>query len=161
MAWRLPRKEWHAGKVNKAAGNKRAFRKLITSNEQPGVLAYRGRQPIAWCAIAPREKYPALTRSRVLRPVDGQSVWSITCLFVLKPYRRCGVSSRLLQEAAAFAAKKGARTVEGYPVQPTMDRTPDPFIWTGVPSAFRKAGFKEVARRSRTRPIMRLVVKDA
>jgi hypothetical protein len=31
----------------------------------------------------------------------------------------------------------------------------DAFVWTGLASAFRQAGFKEVARRSKTRPIMR------
>jgi len=36
---------------------------------------------------------------------------------------------------------------------------PDVFAWTGFASAFKKAGFKEVIRRSETRPIMRYVVK--
>jgi len=31
----------------------------------------------------------------------------------------------------------------------------DAFVWTGLASAFRRAGCKEVARRSKTRPIMR------
>jgi hypothetical protein len=61
----------------------------------------------------------------------------------------------MLEGAVAFARSRGARIVEGYPVEPFSARAPDPFIWTGTPSAFRKAGFKEVARRSKTRPIMR------
>ena len=108
--------------------------------------------------MAPRRVYSYLDRSRVLKPVDDQDVWSISCLFVLKPYRRQGVSARLLKMAARLAGKRGAKIVEGYPVVPTMERTPDPFVWTGVPSAFRKAGFKEVARRSKSRPIMRYVL---
>jgi hypothetical protein len=32
---------------------------------------------------------------------------------------------------------------------------PDVFAWTGVASAFLKAGFVECGRRSETRPIMR------
>jgi len=51
--------------------------------------------------------------------------------------------------------ERGAKIVEGYPTEPTMEHTPDPFIWTGTPSAFRKAGFREVLRRSKARPIMR------
>ena len=36
---------------------------------------------------------------------------------------------------------------------------PDAFAWTGLSAAFLKAGFKEVARRSETRPIMRFYLK--
>ncbi len=152
MVWRLERKDWVAGK---GARNKKALRELVRSGSAPGVIGYLGRMPIAWCAVAPREEYRALERSRVLKPVDDRPVWSISCLFVLKPYRRKGVSVRMLRAAAEFAIGRGAEIVEGYPVVPAMERTPDPFIWTGVPSAFRRAGFEEVLRRSKTRPIMR------
>jgi GNAT superfamily N-acetyltransferase len=158
MAWRLPRGKWLAGKPKNGAANKRAFKRIVARNEQPGVLAYLGREPIGWCAVAPRERYPALERSRVLQPVDDQPVWSITCLFVFKPYRRHGVSARLLDAAAELAARKGARIVEGYPIEPTMKKTPDPFLWLGTPAAFRRAAFEEVARRSKSRPIMRRVL---
>lgn len=155
MAWRLRNKDWVAGK---GARNKRAFRKMVKSGGRPGLLAYQGREPIAWCSLAPREQYLSLANSRVLKPIDDQPVWSVSCLFVLKRFRRAGVSSRLLRAAVEFAGKRGARIVEGYPVIPTMEKTPDPFIWTGVPSAFLKAGFREVARRSKTRPIMRRTI---
>jgi len=156
MAWRLTNKDWVAGK---GAQNKRALKRLVVSGARPGVIGYAGREPVAWCAVAPRADYSFLARSRVLKPVDDAPVWSISCLFVSKPYRRQGVSSRLLRAAADFAAGRGARIVEGYPVDPTMEKTPDPFLWTGVPSAFERAGFLEVARRSKTRPIMRRVVR--
>jgi len=61
----------------------------------------------------------------------------------------------MLRAAAEFAVKQGATIVEGYPVEPSMASMPDPFVWTGIPSAFRAAGFTEVLRRSKSRPIMR------
>ena len=134
------------------------IKRIVLDGQRPGVVAFLDREPIGWCAVAPRRVYSYLDRSRVLKPVDDQDVWSISCLFVLKPYRRQGVSAGLLKAAARLAGKRGAKIVEGYPVVPTMERTPDPFVWTGVPSAFRKAGFKEVARRSKSRPIMRYVL---
>jgi GNAT superfamily N-acetyltransferase len=155
MFWRLPRKNFDAGK---GAGNKRAFQKIVRSGKKPGVIAYAGREPVAWCAIARREDYVALERSRILQPVDDQRVWSISCLFVKKPYRRRGVSAQLLRAAVEFAAGQGAKVVEGYPVEPSMEKMPDPFLWHGVPSAFLAAGFKEVLRRSKSRPIMRFVI---
>ena len=152
MAWRLEPRAWVAGK---GAGNRRAFRRLVTGGRRPGIIACLDREPIAWCAIAPRRDYPRLERSRVLAPVDDRPVWSISCLFVARPYRRHGVSVRLLRAAAEMAMARGARLVEGYPQQPATAKAPDPFIWTGTASAFRTAGFAEVARRSPNRPIMR------
>ena len=116
---------------------------------------------MGWCAIAPREEFTGLAKSRVLKPIDSEPVWSITCLFVKKPFRRRGVSINLLRAAVDFAAEQGARTVEGYPTAPTMEKTPDPFVYMGVPSAFTAAGFKEVARRSASRPIMRFEIRAA
>jgi GNAT superfamily N-acetyltransferase len=156
MAWRLPNKEWLAGK---GAVNRRAFRKIVASGERPGLLGYLGGRPVAWCSVAPRERFVHLERSRVLKPVDDRPVWSVSCLFVERGFRRMGISARMLRAAAEFAASRGATIVEGYPTLPRMEKIPDPFIWTGTPKAFRRAGFKEVLRRSETRPIMRFIVK--
>jgi GNAT superfamily N-acetyltransferase len=152
MAWRLQRKDWLSGK---GAGNKRALRRLVDGGHKPGILGYVGREVVAWCSVGPREQFAHLERSRVLAPVDDAPVWSVSCLFVKKEHRRRGLSAEMLRAAVEFAGKQGAHAVEGYPVEPTMTKTPDPFVWTGVPSSFRAAGFREVARRSRSRPIMR------
>jgi hypothetical protein len=60
----------------------------------------------------------------------------------------------LLKAAVAHAKEHGAKIVEGYPVEPTETLSGDSG-YTGVVSAFRKAGFVEVLRRSEARPIMR------
>jgi GNAT superfamily N-acetyltransferase len=157
MAWRLPRPSFEA---RKGDGNRRSLRQLVTSGPPPGILAYRAGEPIAWCAVAPRTEYVRLDASRVLAPVDARPVWSISCLFVRKSARRQGVLRRLLRAAAAFAHGEGASIVEGYPVEPGRV-LPDPFVWTGLASAYRAAGFREVARRSPTRPIMRRSFRSA
>ena len=158
MFWRLPRKQWEA---QRGPGNKAALRKLVNaSRAAPGILAYVGKEPVGWCAIAPREQYVGPERSRILEPVDDKPVWSISCLFVKRGYRRQGISKELARASVAFAGKHGARIVEAYPVEPTMEKMPDPFLWHGVPSAFKAAGFKEVTRRSKSRPIMRFEIAD-
>jgi GNAT superfamily N-acetyltransferase len=155
MFWRLPRKKFEAGK---GAGNKRALKRIVTSGPEPGIIGYLNSEPVAWCAVAPREDYIALERSRILKPVDDQPVWSVSCLFIKKPYRRQGISAQTLRAAVAFAASQGAAIVEGYPVEPSTNTIPDPFLWHGIASAFLAAGFQEVARRSTSRPIMRCEV---
>ena len=150
--WRLMRKDWEAGKGSK---NRRRFREIVKRGDEPGVLAYLRRTPIGWCSIAPREIFVTLRTSRVLKPVDDQPVWSIVCFFVHKDHRGTGLSVQLIDGAVHYAKKQGARIVEAYPVEPKKKPMPPVFAWTGIASAFRKAKFTEVARRSETRPIMR------
>jgi GNAT superfamily N-acetyltransferase len=158
MFWRLSRREFQAGK---GTGNRAAFKALVESGAVPGLLAYDGPEPIGWCAIAPREDYPGLQRSRLLKPIDSRPVWSVSCLFVARGHRRRGVSVELLKAAADFVRRKGGRIVEGYPQEPKQERMPDVFAWTGLAAAFRQAGYSERARPSPTRPIMRLELNRA
>jgi len=152
MWWRLKRSEYEK---QKGAGNRRAMKKLVDSEQVPGLLAYSRGEPVAWCSVAPREEFPVLERSRVLKRVDDKPVWSVVCLFVAKSYRRKGLTAKVLEAAVEYAKRQGAAIVEGYPTEPRKPEMPDVFAATGLASAFRKAGFTEVARRSDTRPIMR------
>lgn len=152
MWWRLPRSQFNQ---QKGEANKKAFKKIVESGARPGIIAYYKSEPIAWCAFAPRDVYSALGRSRNLKPVDDQPVWSITCLFVARPYRRSGVSQQLLAAAAIEAKRCGAKIIEGYPTDANSGEMPDAFVWTGLLPAYEKAGFVEVLRRAPTRPIVR------
>ena len=155
MWWKLKRSEWSR---QKGEGNRKAFKKIVVSGAVPGLLAYAGREPVGWCAIEPRAGYPALERSRTLKRVDDAPVWSVTCFFVAKPFRRHGVTAGLLRAAVAHARRHGGRIVEGYPVEPRKGEAADVFLYTGLASTFLKAGFREVLRRSPSRPIMRRVI---
>jgi GNAT superfamily N-acetyltransferase len=157
MLWRLKRAQFEAGKGEK---NRRAMKAVIDSGKTPGLLAYADGKPVGWCSVAPREHFPALENSRILQPVDEQPVWSITCLFVEKKFRRQGISVALLRAAAEHVKRQGGKIVEGYPTEPKKDRLPDVFVWTGLASAYQQAGFVECARRSETRPIMRFSIKS-
>ena len=91
MTPRLPRAVYEA---QKGEANRRAFRRLLAQGTVPGVLAYEGRDPVGWCAIEPRESFPRLEHSRLLRPVDDRPAWAIVCLFVRADRRGRGVSAR-------------------------------------------------------------------
>lgn len=156
MHWRLGRAEYDR---QKGAGNRAAFEAIVEAGPAPGLLVYQSDRPVGWCAVAPRECYPTLERSRILKRVDEQPVWSVTCFFVAREQRGQGVATHLLRAAVAYAAEHGARTVEGYPVEPRgATGIPPVFAFTGTAATFTAAGFQEVTRRSPTRPIMRLLV---
>jgi len=155
MYWRVQHATWEK---QKGAGNKRGMKNLVARGAEPGLLAYAGREPVGWISLGPREQFVRLANSRVLVPVDKRPVWSVVCFFIARQHRKSGVSAKLLEAAVDFARKRGAKVVEGYPVDPRKGNFPPAFAWTGFPGTFVKKGFKEVERRSPTRPVMRKAV---
>jgi GNAT superfamily N-acetyltransferase len=156
MWWRLSRSQFEQ---QKGEPNRIAMRAIVESGEVPGIMAYQQHKSVGWCAVAPREHFDSLARSRILKPVDDQPVWSVVCFFIRKDYRRQGLSVELLRAAVEHVRQNGGRIVEGYPVEPKSNRMPDAFAWHGLLSTFLAAGFTEVARRSPTRPIMRFFIR--
>ena len=137
-------------------GNKRAFREVIADGPPPGLLAYRDGAPVGWCAVAPREAYPRVLNSRVLRPLDdAPACWAVVCFYVERGERRGGVAAALLEAAVAFAADHGATLLEGYPKDTEGDRKHANEMFVGSMAMFAEAGFEEAGRRSPQRPIMR------
>jgi GNAT superfamily N-acetyltransferase len=156
MWWRLTNAEMEAGK---GEGNRLRQKGSVEAGRVPGLLAYLGGLPAGWIAVEPRREYPRLARSRVLAPLDEVPVWSVTCFFVDRRYRNQGLTVALLKAAVEHVARQGGRVVEGYPIEPRQPgKSPPVFVYTGLVSAFLRAGFKEAARRSPTRPIMRLTI---
>ena len=140
--------------------NHDAFRRIVKAGPPPGVLAYVDGEPAGWCAVAPRETYSRLRRSRPLAPVDDAPVWSITCFFIDAAYRGRGIGRALIEAAARLAAEQGGRIVEAYPVDTMGRRIAASDAYHGVASQFALAGFAEVARRTPRRPIMRRATRQ-
>jgi GNAT superfamily N-acetyltransferase len=138
MWWRLKRSEYEQ---QKGEGNRLALKEIVDSSEIPSILAYDAEgQPVGWCSVAPREHFPVLERSRVLKRIDDKPVWSIVCLFVGKPLRRKGLTVALIKAAVEYVRESGGKIVEGYPVEPRKDRMPDVFAWTGLARRSGKPG---------------------
>ncbi|MGE0484943.1 MAG: GNAT family N-acetyltransferase [Gammaproteobacteria bacterium] len=138
----------------RAAANRLALKALVDGGSVAGLIGYRGDTPVGWISLAPREEYGRLARSSAMKAVDDQRVWSVVCFVVPSAYRGQGVAQALLEAAVAYAKKRGARIVEGYPIDKPA-RSNDGFMWVGAKSMFDKAGFEEVARNTPQRPIMR------
>lgn len=154
--WRIKRSEFEK---EKGEGNKNSMKALVESGTIPGILAYDGKKPVAWCSVGPREEFSVLARSRILSPIDSHPVWSVVCFFVEKKYRNKGLTVKLLEAAIEYVKENGGKIVEGYPIEPKKKPWPAVFASTGLFAAFKNAGFKECIRRSETRPIMRYYIE--
>jgi GNAT superfamily N-acetyltransferase len=145
--------------VTRAMANRADLETLARDAEvPPGLVGYRGRTPVGWISLGPREDFAKLRRSPVMKPVDDENVWSIICFVVPAEYRGQGVARALLAAAIAWARARGVRLLEAYPMD-RDDRPGDDAMWFGTKSMFDDAGFHEVARRKPRRPIVRLAIR--
>jgi hypothetical protein len=146
MAWRLRRTAFEAGK---GALNRERLRH---HHRLPGARADR----MVRRGAAPRARQPRAVEGAGAGGQHGRVVDLVPVRAEALP--EAGALRRPARCGCQLAARQGARVVEGYPVEPSKGKMADVFAWTGLPSAFLKAGFVEVARRSPTRPIMRRMV---
>lgn len=158
MYWRLPRAEFE-GPDRK--NNKTKFKKRVTKGPPPGLIAYAGREPVGWIQVGPRAGTPNWNGARRLsaplaehEAADGK-VWGVTCFVVRAGWRGKGVASALVEAAAKWAKKNGARILDACPVE-VSEKKPNISLYHGIASTFAKAGFVEIARRRDDRPLMRL-----
>jgi GNAT superfamily N-acetyltransferase len=99
--------------------NRAAFRQIVERGPPPGLVALDGGLAVGWCQLTPREALPWLDRARLLDRVDGTPVWSLSCFFVRRGYRRRGVTSALIAAALKAAERSGAPALEAYPANRT------------------------------------------
>ena len=154
---RISRAEFHEmGKDER----KRAFRKIVTSDAVPGLLAYEDGQAIAWVSIGSRRDAARFNTAKTseIEEEGGDDLYAITCFYVRNGHRKRGLMKVLADAAIAYARSKRARAVDACPIE--ADR---PLMWgdgfVGIASVFRDLGFTEIARRSPRRPLMRLTLK--
>lgn len=153
---RLPGAAWKAASREQ---RKAMFRAIVKKGPPPGLMAYEQGVAIGWCAVGPRATVSRFNVSRVSKPADdaqdSNKAFAITCFYIRSGHRRKGLMSILAEAALEFARERGARSVEVCAVD-----TPRKLIWgegfVGLASVFRKLSFKEIARRTPTRPLMRL-----
>jgi GNAT superfamily N-acetyltransferase len=132
--------------------NKAAFFELVQNGPPRGLVAFDGDLAVGWCQLTPRADLPWLDRTWRLKRVDEAPVWSLSCFYVRKGYRKKGVASALIRAALEAAQRAGAPALEAYPLD--ADLTPST-SHTGYVSTFKRLGFKIVARHVPPRPIMR------
>jgi GNAT superfamily N-acetyltransferase len=140
------------------AGNRRAFERIAADEPAPmGLLAYRGGEPVGWCAAGPRTRYARALRSTILKARDSDedaAVWLVPCFYVRRDARRGGVTRTLLEAAVTLARRRGAVAVEGFPLAGDRRRgTGEAFV--GVEPLFASCGFTVVTRPTAARVVMR------
>jgi ribosomal protein S18 acetylase RimI-like enzyme len=146
-----------------STANRDTFRQEFERATPPGVVAYRGDEPVGWLRVGPLGVLPRLART-FARPQDGavtatdENTWVASCFVVRVGHRRQGVATALLRQGIAFARASGAHTLLGRPVDAASlgCRASGAELYTGPLALFLAEGFTEIARASPHRPVVRL-----
>ena len=160
MNWILPNQRMlgEGTKDGSKAKNKAAFQDIVRAGPPPGLLAYEGGAPVAWCRVMPRAGLPGLANSRHFKTdLDIDGVWSLPCFVVCPKHRGRGLTTVLTKAAIAFARDQGGRILEAYPWETAEAKYPT-VIYTGLASTFKRLGFEVVQRRAPHKPMMRLAL---
>jgi GNAT superfamily N-acetyltransferase len=154
MYWRIGA----AYRKRPAETNKSEFEEIVKQGPPPGLIAFDGELAVGWCQLTPRSDLPWLDREWRLKRVDNVPVWSISCFYIRRGYRRRGVTAALITAALKYAKHAGAMAIEAYPLDGEL--TPSA-SGTGYSSTFENAGFVTIARHTPPRPIMRFELKKS
>ncbi|MDQ1546233.1 MAG: hypothetical protein QOH69_1137 [Actinomycetota bacterium] len=128
----------------------------------PGLIAYEDGEPVGWVAVEPRTSYPTALRGKVItggstEAADDASVWAVVCFVVRVGFRRRGVAGALLAAAVSHARDRGARVIEGYPVDVVdHQKMSSADLYHGTVTLFEGAGFGITARPTPGRALMTL-----
>lgn len=147
MAWRPMEGRSTAGN----AARKQALYDRVRRRVPVGLLGYVDGEPVGWCSVAPRETFVKLSDDQD----DSEAgVWSVTCFFVRRDHRKTGISARFLDAAIKLSKQRGAKALEGYPVDPESPS----YRFMGFVDLFRRHGFVPAGRAGTRRHVMRLVL---
>src|SRR4051794_32577191 len=140
--------------------NRSALHREVQEAALPvGLLAYRDENAVGWTRVVPRSTLPGVTESRALARIldDDPDAWWVSCFVVRREHRKSGVGAALLEAAVDWAARHGASVLDGHPVDThgLAGGASPSAIFTGTFSMFQQAGFTEIGRTYRTRPVMR------
>ena len=146
---------WRAGAKTAKGSRQESGDEAIRLRRRPHrVAGYSSGEPVAWCSIAPRTTYRDLGGPTNVSELP-EEVWSLACFFIRRELRGKGLTKRIIEAAVQHAAKRGAKVVEAYPIEPGSPS----YRFMGYLSTFSAAGFHEVGRAGTRRRVMRRALR--
>jgi len=151
-------KDFHAGGAEK---NRKQFAELVkTENEPIGLLAYKDKQVVGWCAVGPSSRYERAVKTPSYRHKGEDpysNVWLVPCFLTHPDSRGLGLSKTLLEAAVQLAKKHNAEAIDGFPFTNEKRRSSGQ-IHVGFESTFTACGFETIRKPSNSRVVMRRVL---
>ena len=140
--------------------NRTALQREVQEAELPvGPLAYRDDVAVGWTRVVPRSTLPGITENRALARIldEDPDAWWVSCSSCAANTAGAASGQRCSRPRWTGRLEHGASVLDGHPVDTNgLAGTPSPSaIFTGTLDMFQRAGFTEIGRTYRTRPVMR------
>lgn len=120
----------------------------VTADDKPeptvhGILLYEKRddieEVIGWVGVEPLKDLPGHDCSQ--DAADGE--WAIHCVYLLKDFRKQGLSEKLIRAAVQLAQDQGARMISAFPCPREQESTmPDSMRFAGRIDSYLAVGFQ-------------------
>jgi GNAT superfamily N-acetyltransferase len=130
-----------------AADNRAEAAERASCGRLQGYLAYVDGEPAGWINAGPRTAFARIMEDDAYRVDDAGQVGALVCFMVAPPYRKHGLSRRLLDAALDGFRRQGLSIAEAYPT--TGDPEHDADAFHGPPSLLREAGFEPIRELER------------
>ena len=115
---------------------------LVLQGRARAALVYDSSDCVGWCQFGTPDELPRIKNAKgYLATTPVLPDWRVTCFFVGKGYRGKGVAAMGLDGALQQIAAAGGGRVEGYPEDTTERSVSGSFLFNGVLSMFKSAGF--------------------
>ncbi|HEV7694199.1 MAG TPA: GNAT family N-acetyltransferase [Hyphomonadaceae bacterium] len=131
------------------ADRKRGLKAMVQKRTPVGLVGYLEGEPVAWCSVGPRDSF--IDKLTDKYDPEEKGVWSVTCFFVRRDHRGEALTQQMLDAALAYAKKRGAKVLEGYPVPATSPS----YRFMGFLPLFRGRKFKAAGKAGSRRHVMR------
>jgi GNAT superfamily N-acetyltransferase len=119
---------------------------LLRSGRSFGYLAYVDGKTAGWVNASKRSEYALYRLGDTGDPPDADVI-GVSCFIIAPPYRRHGISAKLLDRVIADSGERGAIWIEGYPFK--GERDDDAANFRGPRSLYDTFGFELAEERAR------------
>jgi hypothetical protein len=139
--------EWEKRKSTEPELNQSCMLERVRSGLHLGVLAYQGRELVAWISVGPAKDFYWAWRRVGQLGESAKAVAVIPCITRKTEVRDRVTESALLSALRSYGKEQGWTAIEGYPFErETIDRLGETVAWPGFPEAFTEAGFQSIGK---------------
>ena len=145
-------------------GNKALKRKYVEQGKAHAALVFDGDRAVGWAEYGTPDELPNIHHSKqyLAEAAEPPPDFRITCVFIVRDYRRKGVWRIAFRGALDLIAQAGGGEVEGYPQDvPEGKRVGNSFLYNGTRALYEEHGFTYLRPKGKGHTVMRRTVAPA
>jgi len=133
-----------AGQWNKK-NNREAVKRLISSGDMTGYMAYKSDRIVGWCNVNDRRNFQRLRMQYEIDEDSTLKICSIVCFVIAPDQRKKGIASELLDHVIRDRSRADWDLLEAYPAK---NETSCEHNYKGPLNMYLKKGFSIISEHN-------------